>query len=63
MTSTTRTRRRTIRRGLAGSYRVVRGGGWVGPARFCRSAFRHCVRARDPRNILGFRASLVPADK
>ena len=46
-----------------GSDRVVRGGGWVGPAKCCRSAFCIVSKPGDRKNILGFRASLVSADK
>ena len=45
-----------------GSDRVIRGGSWDGGARFCRSAYRYFDESGG-RGGLGFRASLVPADK
>ena len=45
----------------SGSIRVLRGGCWISPAEFCRSAFRDrgspSVRTRD----LGFRVTCVPS--
>ena len=51
------------RGGARGHLRVLRGGGWINPAWHCRSAHRcNCAPAlRNP--FLGFRVSLVPADK
>ena len=45
-----------------GSDRVIRGGGWDGPAGNCRSAYRR-QPARPGLDDLGFRVSRVPADK
>ena len=47
----------------AGSSRVNRGGSWCNVAGFCRSARPRLLRAWEPLVFLGFRASLVPADK
>lgn len=41
----------------SGAYRVVRGGGWCGDARICRSAYRAFISPRD-RSGLGFRVCL-----
>jgi formylglycine-generating enzyme required for sulfatase activity len=46
-----------------GSSRVLRGGNWSGPARLCRSAFRSGLSPGRRLIGLGFRVSLVPADK
>jgi formylglycine-generating enzyme required for sulfatase activity len=46
-----------------GSNRVYRGDGWSGYARGCRSAGRGGSAPGDRGIILGFRVSLVPADK
>jgi formylglycine-generating enzyme required for sulfatase activity len=46
-----------------GSDRVFRGGSWDGPAWYCRSAFRSGFLPGDRFINLGFRVSLVPADK
>jgi formylglycine-generating enzyme required for sulfatase activity len=46
-----------------GSYRVIRGGGWYIPARYCRSANRLSLVPGLRYRYLGFRVSLVPADK
>jgi formylglycine-generating enzyme required for sulfatase activity len=47
-----------------GSGRVVRGGNWGTPAGYCRPAFRSVVDNLGRRfNHLGFRVSLVPADR
>jgi formylglycine-generating enzyme required for sulfatase activity len=44
-----------------GSNRVSRGGGWVYPAEFCRSAYRNGPGTTN--YAVGLRVSLVPADK
>ena len=46
-----------------GSLRVFRGGGWAGPARGCRSAYRSAYVPGYRLSVLGLRVSLVPADK
>ena len=46
-----------------GSLRVTRGGGWYSPAWGCRSASRYYVEPGRRYHYLGFRVSLVPADK
>ena len=46
-----------------GSHRVDRGGSWLSPARLCRSADRHDLEPGNRHNCLGFRVSLVLADK
>jgi len=46
-----------------GSGRVVRGGGWSNHAGGCRSADRGGCSPGDWFNGLGFRVSLIPADK
>jgi formylglycine-generating enzyme required for sulfatase activity len=46
-----------------GSYRVFRGGSWCLPARNCRSADRYGSAPGSLAEDLGFRVSLVPADK
>ena len=46
-----------------GSRRVLRGGSWHYPARYCRSAFRSCGAPGNRTDYLGLRVSLVPADK
>ena len=45
----------------SGSYRVIRGGGWTGSARYCRSANRHALTP-DFRDYIdrGFRVALLP---
>ncbi len=40
-------------------YRVLRGGSWFGPARFCRSAFRGRFGPVVRIGLLGFRVCLV----
>jgi formylglycine-generating enzyme required for sulfatase activity len=40
-----------------GSYRVVRGGGWSGGARYCRSAMRDDLMPDDRNGDVGFRLS------
>jgi len=47
----------------AGSGRVSRGGGWMAPARGCRSAGRTYGAPGYRFNNMGFRVSGVPADK
>jgi formylglycine-generating enzyme required for sulfatase activity len=47
----------------AGDSRVLRGGGWRLPASFCRSADRYRFEHNVGLNVLGFRVSLVLADK
>jgi formylglycine-generating enzyme required for sulfatase activity len=42
-----------------GSYHLSRGGGWIYPAEFCRSACRYGPGIRE--YTLGFRVALVPA--
>ncbi len=44
-----------------GPNHVSRGGGWIDPADFCRSAYRYGPGNRD--FTLGLRVSLVPAEK
>ena len=44
-----------------GVYRVLRGGGWFGIARFCRSADRVRYEPGFRNNILGFRLALAPS--
>jgi formylglycine-generating enzyme required for sulfatase activity len=46
-----------------GSSRVIRGGGWLGPAGRCRSAGRLSFEPGGGSYGLGLRASRVPADK
>ena len=46
-----------------GSFRVLRGGSWIYPAGYCRSADRIGIVPGNRRNILGLRVSRVPADK
>jgi formylglycine-generating enzyme required for sulfatase activity/DNA-binding beta-propeller fold protein YncE len=46
-----------------GSIRVYRGGSWFYPAGYCRSASRAYREPEYRFYFLGFRASLVPADK
>ena len=41
------------------SARVLRGGGWSGNARSCRSAYRDGVRAGHPDRLIGFRLAAV----
>ena len=54
----------TIRRGLQRArYRVLRGGCWSIPARFCRSVDRYCFEPGNRYGDLGLRVSRVPADK
>jgi formylglycine-generating enzyme required for sulfatase activity len=45
-----------------GAGRVIRGGMWVGPAEYCRSAFRIRQMPGDRTGLLGFRVSLVLSD-
>ena len=48
----------------SGPHRMSRGGSWNGPAGDCRSAHRNVLNGPGARyGSLGFRASLVPADK
>ena len=44
----------------AGQFRVLRGGGWNGPAGVCRSAFRNWTTGSVTQNNLGFRLALAP---
>ena len=44
-----------------GSYHVSRGGGWIDPAEFCRSAYRYGPGIGN--FTVGLRDSLVPSDK
>ena len=46
-----------------GTSPVIRGGSWANVAGFCRSARRGHNARGFPTNFMGFRASLVPADK
>jgi formylglycine-generating enzyme required for sulfatase activity len=46
-----------------GARRVARGGGWYSPARYCRSAYRPGFLPGGRGYDVGFRVSLVPADK
>ncbi len=46
-----------------GSARVIRGGSWCNPVKFCRSAGRGGEMSGRRNDSLGFRVSLVPADK
>ena len=46
-----------------GSIRVGRGGGWINPARLCRSAFRNDEGPEGRYFDVGFRACQVLADK
>jgi formylglycine-generating enzyme required for sulfatase activity len=46
-----------------GSFRVIRGGFWDYPARYCRSAFRGLDGPGRRHYDRGFRVSRVPADK
>ena len=48
---------------LGGSFRVLRGGGWYDPAWCCRSAIRCDYGPGLTASDLGFRVSLVLADK
>ncbi len=48
---------------LGGSHRVLRGGSWYGPAGRCRSATRGSNGPGNRSDVLGFRVSLVLADK
>ena len=43
-----------------GSNRVIRGGGWSGSARYCRSAFRNSSSPSSNYNDLGFRVLCLP---
>jgi formylglycine-generating enzyme required for sulfatase activity len=43
-----------------GSGRVVRGGSWVGDARFCRSSFRNEFAADRRNPLIGFRIAVLP---
>ena len=47
----------------AGSFRVVRGGDWQGPATACRSAIRGRYTPENRRSFLGFRVARVAVDK
>ena len=49
--------------GPTGSDRVLRGGSWYGPAKDCRSAFRHGIGSGERHHCVGLRVSLVPAEK
>ncbi len=42
---------------------VLRGGGWEGPASHCRSAFRGAFSPDSSASDVGFRVSLIPANK
>jgi formylglycine-generating enzyme required for sulfatase activity len=42
------------------SYRVVRGGSWYFPARYCRSTYRHGFGPGFRLDFLGFRLVLLP---
>jgi len=46
-----------------GSNRVIRGGGWISPAWYCRSALRNGNLPGFGNFNLGLRVSRVPADK
>ena len=46
-----------------GSFHAMRGGIWSDPARYCRSAFRNSDGPGGRYYGVGFRVSLVPADK
>jgi len=46
----------------SGSYRVLRGGGWLIIAWSCRSAFRFRLTPDDRYDYLGFRLASVPVD-
>jgi formylglycine-generating enzyme required for sulfatase activity len=46
-----------------GSYRVVRGGCWRLPGRYCRSACRVWYAPANRDNRFGFRAALVPVER
>jgi formylglycine-generating enzyme required for sulfatase activity len=48
---------------LGGAHRVDRGGGWLSPAGYCRSALRNIYEPGRRINDLGFRASRVLVDK
>lgn len=43
----------------SGSIRVLRGGGWLGPAVGGRAAYRHWMAPDDRLSIFGFRAAIV----
>ena len=43
-----------------GAYRVLRGGGWSGPARHCRSAYRNHWRPGNRDFNVGLRLALAP---
>jgi formylglycine-generating enzyme required for sulfatase activity len=43
-----------------GSLRVIRGGGWSGSARYCRSAFRYFNYPGGKDDYIGFRVVLAP---
>lgn len=44
-----------------GTNRVFRGGGWIGGARFCRSARRAGIAPGYRSHLLGFRVALAPS--
>ena len=47
----------------SGSYRVIRGGGWINYAGYCRSANRYGFDPSSRSYFLGFRLSLVPSGR
>ncbi len=44
----------------AGSYRVLRGGGWRSGAEYCRSADRICTSPDNQEHYIGFRLAFIP---
>ena len=46
-----------------GSYRVSRGGGWLGTAGGCRSAYRYQTDPSNRDSRLGFRVASVPSSE
>jgi formylglycine-generating enzyme required for sulfatase activity len=44
----------------SGAFRVLRGGGWIGDAALCRSAYRNWYEPGGRLNDLGFRLALAP---